>query len=89
MHTFAVIGATPHSFFLGYVITIVVTLVVVALLTPVIVLAFKIGNIATMIDSGLKVAVRNTAPLTGLNDTIESAEVIVDGLYRGRKKLGG
>jgi hypothetical protein len=85
----AKIGATPHSFFLGYVITIVVTLVVVGLLTPVIVQAFQIGKIASMIDGGLKQAVRNTAPLTGLNDTIESAEVIVDGLYRGRKKLGG
>jgi hypothetical protein len=83
------IGGLPFSFELGYIITIVVTLVVVGLLTPVIVLAFSIGKIASMIDGGLKQAVRNTAPLTGLNDTIESAEVIVDGLYRGRKKLGG
>jgi hypothetical protein len=83
------IGGLPFSFELGYIITIIVTLVVVALLVPVIVLAFSIGKIAVMIDGPLKVAVRNTAPLTGLNDTIESAEVIVDGLYRGRKKLGG
>jgi hypothetical protein len=86
---FAHIGGLPFSFELGYIITIIVTLVVVGLLTPVIVLAFQIGRIAVMIDGGLKQAVRNTAPLTGLNDTIESAEVIVDGLYRGRKKLGG
>jgi hypothetical protein len=83
------IGGLPFSYLLGYIITVVVTLVVVALLVPVIVLAFSIGKEAPMIDGALKQAVRNTAPLTGLRDTIESAEVIVDGLYRGRKKLGG
>lgn len=83
------LAALPFSWFLGYTITVIVTLVVVGLVTPVVVLAFSIGKEASMIDGALKQAVRNTAPLTGLRDTIESAEVIVDGLYRGRKRLGG
>jgi hypothetical protein len=83
------LAALPFSWFLGYTITIIVTLVVVALLVPVIVLAFSIGKEAPMIDGGLKQAVRNTAPLTELRTTIDNAEVIVDGLYRGRKRLGG
>ena len=84
-----VLAGIPFSWFLGYTITIIVTLVVVALLVPVIVLAFSISKEATMINNGLQQAVRNTAPLTELNKTIENAEVIVDGLYRGRKRLGG
>jgi len=74
---------------IGFTIAVIVTLVVVALVVPVIVLAFQIGKEATMIDLPLQQAVRNTAPLTELRNTIDSAEVIVDGLYRGRKRLGG
>jgi len=79
----------PLSWNLGYSITVVVTLVVVALVSTVVIQAFSIAKEAYTINEHLKEAIVNTAPLTELNKTIENAEVIVDGLYRGRKRLGG
>jgi hypothetical protein len=73
----------------GYTIFIVVVLVVVALVVPILVLAHRIGKQALAIDASLQHAVTNTAPLAALSDTIEYAQVIVGGLYRGRKRLGG
>jgi hypothetical protein len=73
----------------GYTIGIVVVLVVVALVVPILVLARAIGRQALEIDGALQQAVDNTAPLAELNTTIESAEVIVAGLARGRARLGG
>jgi hypothetical protein len=83
------VAALPFSWTLAYSITAVVTLVVVILVTTVVLQAFSIAKEATLINGPLKEAVVNTAPLVELNKTIENAEVIVDGLYRGRKKLGG
>ena len=74
---------------IGYIITIVVVLVVVALVVPILRLAYSIGNEAKMINDSLTQAVHNTAELSGLNTTIDHAEVIVDGLARGRGRLGG
>jgi hypothetical protein len=74
---------------IGYIITIVVVLVVVALVVPILRLAYSIGNEAKMINDSLTQAVHNTAALSGLNTTIDHAEVIVDGLARGRGRLGG
>ena len=74
---------------IGYIITIVVVLVVVALVVPILRLAYSIGNEAKMINDSPTQAVHNTAGLSGLNTTIEHAEVIVDGLARGRGRLGG
>jgi hypothetical protein len=74
---------------IGYIITIVVVLVVVALVVPILRLAYSIGNEAKMINDSLTQAVHNTAGLNGLNTTIDHAEVIVDGLARGRGRLGG
>jgi hypothetical protein len=74
---------------LGYTITIVVVLVVVALVVPILLLAASIGKEAKMINDSLTKAVHNTAGLRGLNTTIDHAEVIVDGLARGRTRLGG
>lgn len=74
---------------LGYVIGLVVVLVVVALVVPILLLANKIGGQASSINEGLTGAVRNTAALKDLGITIASATAIVDGLRRGRKKLGG
>lgn len=85
----SILAALPRSWFLGYSIAIVVTLVVVALLVPIILLALSIGKEAKMIDDALQEAVRNTAPLSELRTTIDSVVVIVNGLNRGRKKLGG
>jgi cell division protein FtsB len=73
----------------GYTIGVVVVLVVVALVVPILVLAWRIGNQAEAVNTGLEQAVVNTAGLSGLNETIESAEAIVAGLKRGRERLGG
>jgi hypothetical protein len=73
----------------GYTIAIVVVLVVVALVVPILVLAYSIGNEATMINDSLTQSVHNTAALKELNTTIEAAGVIVAGLERGRHRLGG
>ena len=50
----------------GYVITIAVVLVVVALVVPILVLAASIGKEAKMINDSLTESVHNTAALSGL-----------------------
>lgn len=74
---------------IGYVIGIVVVIAVVALVVPILMLARSIGTRATEINDGLEDAVTNTAALGELNTTIAAATVIVDGLKRGRNRLGG
>jgi hypothetical protein len=74
---------------LGLIIGIVVVVAVVALVTQILVLAFKIGKQAPRIDEALRRAEANTAPLGALRDTIDHAETIVAGLARGRTRLGG
>lgn len=74
---------------IGYTIGIIVVLVVVALVVPILMLAKRIGDQAGAINEGLEKAVTNTAGLAGLSTTIDAAEKIVDGLNRGRKRLGG
>ena len=74
---------------LGYIIATVVVLVVVALVVPILLLAHRIGGQAKSINTGLEGAETNTAALANLNVTIASANAIVAGLNRGRKKLGG
>ena len=74
---------------IGYTIGVVVVLVVVALVVPILILAWRIGNQAEAVNTGLEQAVVNTAGLSGLNETIESAGAIVAGLKRGRERLGG
>ena len=74
---------------LGYLIGLVVVLVVVALVVPILLLAFRIGNQASDINSGLQTAVKHTAALDGLNTTISYAVSVIEGLKRGRKRLGG
>ena len=73
----------------GYIIAIAVVLVVVALVAPILVLAYTIGNEAKAINDSLTTSVHNTAALKQLNTTIDHAEVIVAGLARGRNRLGG
>jgi hypothetical protein len=85
----ALIAATDAGFTIGYIIGIVVVLAVVALVVPILLLARSIGGQAERINTDLGSAVTNTAALKELNTTIESAEIIVDGLRRGRQKLGG
>ena len=83
------IAASNSGWVVGYVIGIVVVLVVVALVVPILLLAKSIGGQADRINQGLGDAVTNTAALSGLNTTIESATAITNGLRRGRQKLGG
>ncbi|HEY7595463.1 MAG TPA: hypothetical protein VH969_20090 [Actinophytocola sp.] len=73
----------------GLVIGLVVVVAVVALVTPIIVLAYRIGKQAPRIDAALRQAEENTAPLGALTTTIDHAETIVAGLERGRHRLGG
>lgn len=74
---------------LGLVIGLVVVVAVVALVTPILMLAHKIGKQAPRIDAALRQARTNTAPLAALETTIDHAETIVAGLHRGRSRLGG
>ena len=73
----------------GLIIGLVVVVAVVALVTPIIVLAQRIGKQAPRIDAALRDAEANTKPLAALSTTIEHAETIVAGLERGRRRLGG
>jgi pilus assembly protein TadC len=85
----ALLAESNTGWVIGYVIGIVVVLAVVALVLPILLLARSIGGQAERIDAGLGDAVRHTASLSELNTTIASAEVIVDGLRRGRQRLVG
>lgn len=84
-----VILASTTGWTIGYIVGIVVVLTVVALVVPILMLARRIGLQAEAIDTGLQQAVVHTAALSHLEATIESAEAIVEGLQRGRKRLGG
>ena len=77
------------SWLVGYIIGIVIVLVVVALVVPILVLARKIGNEAKLIDDSLKKSVHNTAALADLSTTNQMAVNVIQGLERGRKRLGG
>ncbi|MGI9608094.1 MAG: hypothetical protein ACR2P0_18330 [Acidimicrobiales bacterium] len=74
---------------IGFWIGSIVVLAVVALVVPILLLARSIGNRASDINTSLEQSVKNTAALSGLQTTIDSASAITDGLARGRAKLGG
>jgi hypothetical protein len=82
-------GSSISGWVVGYTLTILVVLVVVALVTTILVLAHSIGGEAKAINDSLTESVHNTAALTELTTTIDHAEVIVAGLNRGRTRLGG
>lgn len=79
----------PYGWTLGLVIGLVVVIAVVALVTPILVLAYRIGTQAKHLDEALGRARDNTAGLAGLNTTIDHATEIIGGLRRGRARLGG
>jgi hypothetical protein len=83
------LAASDTGWAIGYTIGIVVVLVVVALVVPILLLARSIGNQAKQINDSLTESVHNTAALAELRTTIDSADVIVAGLRRGRARLGG
>jgi hypothetical protein len=89
MYALAADSGSTTGWVVGYTIGIVVVLVVVALVLPILILAGSIGKEAKMINDSLTQAVHNTAGLSGLHQTIDSAQVIVAGLARGRNRLGG
>jgi hypothetical protein len=74
---------------IGYIIGIVVVLVVVALVVPILVLARKIGDEAGSINENLQKSVHNTAALADLGTTNTMAINVIEGLKRGRERLGG
>ena len=74
---------------IGYTIGIIVVLAVVALVVPILLLARSIADKASDIDAALQESVTNTAALKELETTIDSAQIIVAGLARGRARLGG
>jgi len=57
----------PYGWTLGLVIGLVVVVAVVALVTPILVLAYKIGTQARELDAALSRARENTAGLAGLS----------------------
>jgi hypothetical protein len=89
LHLVAAADTSTTGWAIGYTLTIIVVLVVVALVVPILLMARSIGNEATMINDSLTQAVHNTAALAELNTTIEHATIIIAGLERGRHKLGG
>ena len=85
-----IVFASDHTgWVVGYTIGIVVVLVVVALVVPILMLAHKIGTEAQAIDDSLNDSVDNTAALNNLNATNTMAINVIEGLKRGRERLGG
>jgi hypothetical protein len=74
---------------LGFTIGVIVVLVVVALVLPILVLARRIGNEAKLINDSLTKSAHNTAALADLANTNTMAINVIQGLERGRKRLGG
>jgi hypothetical protein len=87
--TVLVFAAENTGWVVGYTIGIVIVLVVVALVVPILVLAHRIGKEAGSIDESLNKSVHNTAALNNLNMTNEMAINVIEGLKRGRQRLGG
>ncbi|HUP18186.1 MAG TPA: hypothetical protein VM848_19315 [Acidimicrobiia bacterium] len=89
MNLLAVVSTSTTGWTIGFTIGIVVVLVVVALVVPILMLARKIGNEAQLINDSLTKSVENTAALADLNTTNTMAVNVIQGLERGRKRLGG
>ncbi len=81
--------ASNTGWVVGYTIGVVVVLVVVALVVPILVLAHRIGRQAELINDSLANSVSNTAALADLAKTNEMAINVIEGLKRGRERLGG
>lgn len=85
-----ILFASEHTgWVIGYTIGAVVVVVVVALVVPILMLAYKIGTEAQAIDDSLNDSVKNTAALNNLNATNTMAINVIEGLKRGRERLGG
>lgn len=82
-------AASNTGWVIGYTIGIVVVLVVVALVVPILILAHRIGGEAKLINDQLARSVENTAALEDLSETNQMAINVIEGLKRGRQRLGG
>lgn len=82
-------AAENTGWVVGYTIGIIIVLVVVALVVPILVLAHRIGGEAKSIDDQLAKSVQNTAALGDLSTTNQMAINVIEGLKRGRERLGG
>ncbi|MDX1469211.1 MAG: hypothetical protein R3258_07710 [Acidimicrobiia bacterium] len=81
--------ASNTAWVVGFGVGLGIVVAVVALVVPILLLARRIWKQAEAVNAGLQAAVVNTAALAQLETTIESAEAIIDGLRRGRTRLGG
>jgi cell division protein FtsB len=82
-------AAENTGWVVGYTIGIIIVLVVVALVVPILVLAHRIGGEAKSIDDQLAKSAQNTAALGDLSTTNQMAINVIEGLKRGRERLGG
>jgi hypothetical protein len=82
-------GARKSGWIAGYAIGAAVVAAVAALVSAILGYAQSIADEAPKINSALKDAERNTAPLGALRTTVDDASAIVGGLQRGRARLGG
>jgi hypothetical protein len=82
-------GTRGSGWMAGYTIGAGVVAIVVALVSAILAYARSIGDDALTINESLRHAEHNTAPLGALRTTIDDANAIVDGLQRGRTRLGG
>jgi len=85
----ALLHGSNAGWTIGWVIGLAVVLVGVGLVVKILRLAQQIGDEATDINDSLSKSVHHTAGLRELIITNESANAIVAGLTRGRKRLGG
>lgn len=84
-----VLAVEHGGWVVGFSIGAAVVVVVVALVVPILLLARRIGKEAQLINEGLGQAERNTSALADLADTNRMAISVIQGLQRGRKRLGG
>ena len=73
IHAVPLLATISTDWFVGYSIGFVVVVAVVALVPPILVLAYGIGKQAPVINEALEQAVENTAPLGRTRTTIDHA----------------
>ena len=81
--------ASTAGWTIGWSVGLAAVFAVVALVVPILLLANRIGTQAADINTSLMQSVDNTAALSELDVTKDSAEAIATGLARGRNRLGG
>jgi hypothetical protein len=85
----AAAGRRQSGWIAGYAVGTAVVAAVAALVSAILAYARAIASEAPKINTALKDAERNTAPLGALRTTVDDTSAIVGGLQRGRARLGG